>query len=50
MRLALVPRATGADRAKVDVDEVEVADVVGGARGKWHLEMVSFSDKAHVDR
>jgi hypothetical protein len=39
MRLALVPKANGADRAKVDVDEVEEAEVVGGALGKRHLEI-----------
>jgi hypothetical protein len=43
MRLALAPRATGAEQAKVDVDEVEVVSVVsvvGGARGKRCLDTI----------
>jgi hypothetical protein len=42
MRLALAPKATGAEQAEVDVDEVEEAEVVGGARGKRHLEIVEL--------
>jgi hypothetical protein len=37
MRLALAPKATGAEQAEVDVDEVEV---VGGARGKRCLDTI----------
>jgi hypothetical protein len=43
MRLALAPKATGAERAEVDVDEVEEAGVVGGARGDRHLDMIGYS-------
>ena len=42
MRLALAPKATGADQAEVDVDEVEQAEGVGGARGNRHLGVVAF--------
>jgi len=40
MRLALAPKATGAEQAKVDVDEVEEAGVVSSARGKRRLDMI----------
>ena len=40
MRLALAPNATGAEQAEVDVDEVEEAGVVGGARGKRRLDII----------
>jgi len=40
MRLALAPKATGAEQAEVDVDEVEEAGEVGGARGKRYLDMI----------
>jgi hypothetical protein len=40
MRLALAPKATGAEQDEVDVDEVEEAEVLGGARGKRRLDMI----------
>jgi hypothetical protein len=40
MRLALAPKATGAEQAEVDVDEVEEAAVVGSARGKRCLDTI----------
>jgi hypothetical protein len=40
MRLALAPKATGAEQAQADADEVEVAEVVGGARGDRRLDII----------
>ena len=40
MRLALAPKAIEAEQAEVDEDEVEEAEVVGGARGKRRLDMI----------
>jgi hypothetical protein len=40
MRLALAPKATGAEQAEVDVDEVEEAAMVVGARGKRCLDTI----------
>jgi hypothetical protein len=45
MRLALAPKATGAEQAEVDVDEVEEAAVVGGALGKRRLGIIESCQK-----